>query len=684
MGFPRHNPMAATPSTTSGPRDPSAPDRLESWKEIAVYLKRDIRTVQRWEKDEALPVRRHVHKKQGSIYAFKNELDHWCESRGQIAQPIAAPGFPAGRFWLGILSGAVAAGALAAWTIRQIWIARPKPLEIVARRMWVGPDPGRFGSVSTDGRYCSFTDGTVGYIGIRELATGRTWHVSPKKSRARWEGAYASLISPDARRLAYTWFNQERKTEIWISDLAGSDARLLYTSPDLHQAILADWSADGTWLLALLQNNDLSSHIVLLNTTTASPRRLSTIQSAWPRRMSLSPDGRWVAYDLTGGNGSHRRDIFVVSVEDGSTRRLIEHPSNDLLLGWSPAGRAILFASDRAGTMDVWMVQMAGGQTRGQPLPIKKEVGRMWPVGFARDGSYYYGLQTGIIDVYVSARDLRTGELAPPVPAGTREVGSNRAPDWSRDGGQLAYVVQRSPWMLPGARVVIRSSAGGAEREIRPTIDHVELLRWSADGRWLLVTGADADYRSGLFRVDTQTGQATMITGARNARSLFQEAEWTAQDSILYRIRDWSVEPGRLLARNVTRGQEREVLAAVYRFGVSPDAKWIAYSTPATPKGHRLMIAPAAGGSSRELFHWPGHIMSIAWSPDGRHVLFANRGDIWQIAMEGGEPRKLLGGLSYVRELRVHPSGDRVAFTAGEGTGELWRLENFLPAALLQ
>jgi tetratricopeptide (TPR) repeat protein len=56
-------------------------DRLDSWKEIAVYLKRDVRTVQRWEKTEKLPVRRHLHEKQGTIYAFKSEIDAWSHDR---------------------------------------------------------------------------------------------------------------------------------------------------------------------------------------------------------------------------------------------------------------------------------------------------------------------------------------------------------------------------------------------------------------------------------------------------------------------------------------------------------------------------------------------------------------------------------------------------------------------------
>ncbi len=56
-------------------------DRLDSWKEIASYLRRDVRTVQRWEKKENLPVYRHLHDKLGSIYAYRNELTEWFNGR---------------------------------------------------------------------------------------------------------------------------------------------------------------------------------------------------------------------------------------------------------------------------------------------------------------------------------------------------------------------------------------------------------------------------------------------------------------------------------------------------------------------------------------------------------------------------------------------------------------------------
>lgn len=71
--------MSETP--LSPPSLKPALDQLDSWKAIAAYLKRDVTTVQRWEKREGMPVHRHLHDRMGSVYAFSSELDAWVRSR---------------------------------------------------------------------------------------------------------------------------------------------------------------------------------------------------------------------------------------------------------------------------------------------------------------------------------------------------------------------------------------------------------------------------------------------------------------------------------------------------------------------------------------------------------------------------------------------------------------------------
>src|SRR5579863_7023523 len=113
-------PMAAGSTQIAAP----AGERLDSWKEISAYLKRDPRTLQRWEKKEGLPVHRHVHESQVSVYAFTSELDAWLAGRtitnGNTSQAETKASRSAGRrrLWVSLGILAAVAGAVAFGIVR--------------------------------------------------------------------------------------------------------------------------------------------------------------------------------------------------------------------------------------------------------------------------------------------------------------------------------------------------------------------------------------------------------------------------------------------------------------------------------------------------------------------------------------------------------------------------------------
>jgi TolB-like protein/Tfp pilus assembly protein PilF len=108
---------------------------LDSWKEIASYLNRDVTTVQRWEKREDMPVHRHVHDKRGSVYALTEELDEWIRSRSsrvdepenkpEVEKPPAAPrdhgamAAPRTRLWFALAVVLCICLPAAAWFVFQ-------------------------------------------------------------------------------------------------------------------------------------------------------------------------------------------------------------------------------------------------------------------------------------------------------------------------------------------------------------------------------------------------------------------------------------------------------------------------------------------------------------------------------------------------------------------------------------
>jgi TolB-like protein/tetratricopeptide (TPR) repeat protein len=90
MSSPDIPPSGATP----GPEGSPLPGKkLDSWGEIASYLGREVRTVQRWERTEGLPVHRHEHKKKSTVYAYAGELDAWIKNRQPKDDPEADAAF---------------------------------------------------------------------------------------------------------------------------------------------------------------------------------------------------------------------------------------------------------------------------------------------------------------------------------------------------------------------------------------------------------------------------------------------------------------------------------------------------------------------------------------------------------------------------------------------------------------
>jgi tetratricopeptide (TPR) repeat protein len=140
-------------------------DVLDSWKEIAAYLGRSVRAVQGWEKDEDLPVHRHLHERQGSVYAYRSELDAWRRRRSATPgspAPVAASRRPANALLASVV-GLVLIGAAAWWIARQSSSSDAVALSIRPQgAVIVAALENRTGE--------SLFDGTIEYLLERELA----------------------------------------------------------------------------------------------------------------------------------------------------------------------------------------------------------------------------------------------------------------------------------------------------------------------------------------------------------------------------------------------------------------------------------------------------------------------------------------------------------------------------------
>ena len=574
---------------------------------------------------------------------------------------------------------------------------------MVVRRVWA-PAADIHGAPSPDGRYFPYTDWETGDLAVRDLLTGENRHLTNEGSPFQTgEFAHVSVPSPDGQQLVYGWLNKDFLSELRLIAIDGSNPQVLYRNNEDMAYMQPDaWSPDGKHILAQFTRKDGANQIGWVSLADGSLRVLKTMDWRYPFEVSLSPDGRFIAYDFAPEEHSHQRDIFVLASDGSREIPLVQHPANDLLLGWAPDGKRILFASDRTGSMDLWVLQVAAGTPQGSPQLVMKDIGNVLPLGVTRDGAFFYGILTGTSDVHIATFDLATGTLlAPPAKATERFVGSTTLPDWSPDGKYLAYVSQPLNEHFstgPDSRVIIQSVETGEEHDFSPELQHIGGIRWSPDGRSLLVVGTDKSrlYNQSLVWMDTQTGDVIPILRTHHEESIYEAVPSSDGRTIFYHRDDISPQGCYFLARDLETGREKELLrtalpSLAFGLALSPDGRQLAFTTvePGTGTG-ALKVMPAQGGEAREVFRVINEFISgAAWMPDGRQLLFTTvtwpsgePAGLWRVSAEGGEAQKLELDLDVLRGgvLRVHPDGRQLVFTSGQPFDlEMWVMENFLP-----
>jgi len=568
-------------------------------------------------------------------------------------------------------------------------ISAPQAKPAMAMRM-VEKDGTAYSCVSPDGKYLCDVKGEN--IVIQEFVTGEQRSITPiKGAQDRGEPAFL-LISPDNKMVAYLVFGGGGELRLIGAD--GSGQRVL------HSGVVRpiQWFPDGSRILGIRPGKK-NIEIVSVSVADGSVQIVKTlIGDPFRTSIALSPDARYVAYELPSKDDPKKNDVSAIEIDSKLETPLVAHQADDKLLGWTPDGRYILFASDRMGAWDAWLLPVVNGQTQGAPKLVARNIGVVTPKGFTQNGSCYYEVAYNSPNIYTATINFTSGQLLSE-PTQLETPGYNGYADWSPDGKSLAYCSYPEPSRQPHV-IRIRSLATGQERELLHKLPIIRCLRWSPDGRSLLASRltvyeyeGDPSLTRRVCRVDIGTGDSTTLL--QSEKNSVWQAELSPDGKTLYYSASLAV-----VRRELDSQQEKNVFEFPKAAGrpwlawtLSPDGRSIAAGVDEGMQKEeervtKIVITPSEGGQSTELLRLDkptGQFSSIDWSRDGRSVLFTVQRDFaiiefWQVTVDGGQPRKIAeANLGWCYSLRVHPDGQRIAFMAGQRFHELWVMENFLP-----
>jgi len=580
------------------------------------------------------------------------------------------------------------------------------------RRLWSGDGVNLSGAPTRNGRLLTFADWDYYDVAVRDLATGESHLLTKKDPYGGDESApLRSTPSPDGRRVAYGWSVDMRQSaeptrfELRLVGIGGGEPQVLYADPELADVQPSDWSPDGNQIATVLTRRDHTTQIALIGATDGAVRILKTLDSRGPGKMSFSPDGRYLVYDRSPRADAEQRDIYVLPTDGSAENALVRHRAQDVVMGWAPDGRHVLFASDRTGDMSVWLAPVADGKPAGEPLLVRRddEFATAVPLGFTQNGAFLYGVNASVTDMYVTSIDPSSGRVTgAPALMVDHFVGANREADWTPDGTAAVYVSKRAADPSNNSGVlIVRTLSTGTERVIPSRLASLRSPRWSPDGRYIVGQGRDRNGRRGIFRVDPQSGEATMLVedDGRWPSDGLWFAGWSADaTSIVYRIHDPS-QPLAIVSQRLDTGESKDIFSMpwtqntnLYGADVSPDGRQVAFALVPNPgEPTTLRVVSSEGGEARTLFQAPSEDwigISLAWSTDSRYIFFVlhkktrESSRIMRVAATGGPAQEtgvvVDGMFNY---MRPHPDGRRMSFTAHSEGQEVWIMENFLPKA---
>lgn len=253
-------------------------------------------------------------------------------------------------------------------------------------------------------------------------------------------------VSPDGQQVVFARrsLHGDAKWGLWVAPFAGGEPRPLTPEDFSYDCTTPSWSPDGRVIAfrASPAEADSPGGIWLMTPEGNALRPLTDEKRFDDYHPAWSRDGKWFALHRA-VIGEWNYDVWKVSL-DGAEQRITSHEKYDGRTAVSPNGKQIAFASNRDGTLNIWILNTEDGEKSAKQFTFKQ----------------------------------------------------GRAPAWSSDGNWIAFASNRAG----SYAIYLKPVSGGCAIQVTDGNEFHPV--WSRDGNWLVVDTAPDKEKSRILVVD--------------------------------------------------------------------------------------------------------------------------------------------------------------------------------------
>jgi Tol biopolymer transport system component len=654
-------------------KEPAPGRRVDSWKEIAAHLKRDVATVRRWEKREGLPVHRHLHDKLGSVFAYVPELDAWQESRRQQVETVV-PGRTSWNSRL-VVGVALALALMFAIILWSPWrgTTTPAPLRLysdLGADAPLAPLNVQFGdaaALSADGTVLAFVAQKRG--GSPQLYVRRLNQLQAVLLPGT-EDAISPFFSPDGRWIGFFAHNKLQKIAV-----TGGAAITLADAPSTRGG---SWSEDDS--IVFSPNQIAGTRLLRVSAVGGQATPLTALARgevihAWPQ---VLPGGKALLYTSSGVAGAYNDANIVVQALPDGLPKVVQRGG---FHGRYVASGHLLYVHE--GNVFAIRFDVNRLETVGEPVLALEGVNSNVLTGGAQFTSsttgtlvYLPGPMTGAGNPISWLSD--DGRTAPLETAPANWLSPRFSPDGTRLAMEIRDAQASDVWILDAAhnkRVRLTSDPAPDQRPV-----------WTPDGRRIVFASTRADQLTlNLYwqRADG-SGEAQRLTNSKNPQSAsswhpggrflaFEEKTAEANSDIMILRVDGDDAAGwRVGTPTAFLHSSAPELDPTF----SPDGRWLAYVSLESGRPE-VYVRPFPGpGNARRI----GAGANPTWSQIADDIFYGVNGQIMvaSYATDGrtfrSEEPRLWSERRYqfrgtTRMFDLHPDGKRFALAPATEAG---------------